>query len=103
MTVISSGVQAVHLATESFTNLWQSVHLCGVPGWNLERGPFCIYKSVVNRKKINERTEVFVLLKQKKLEQKKKNESLTNMDVTLRTKLIDFKSPFFAGDLKPYR
>jgi len=25
------------------------------------------------------------------------------MDVTACTKLIDFKSPFFAGDLKPYR
>ena len=51
--------------------------------------------------KVNERTEVFVLLKQKKLEQK--NESPTNMDVTIWTKLIDFKSVFLAGDLKPCR
>ena len=46
------------------------LRLCGAPGWNLERGPFYIYKTVVNREKINERTEVFVLFKQKKLEQK---------------------------------
>jgi len=51
---------------------------------------------------VNERTEVFVLLKQKKFEQKK-NELSTNMDVTIWTKLIDFKSRFLAGDLKPYR
>jgi len=31
-----------------------------------------IYKMVFNREKINERTEVFVLLKQKKLDQKKR-------------------------------
>jgi len=40
-----------------------------------------MYKAVVNGEKINERTEVLVLLKQKKLE--KKNESLSNMDVTI--------------------
>jgi len=39
-------------------------------------------------------------LKQKKREEK--NESLTNMDATICTKLIDFKSPVPAGDLKPY-
>jgi len=38
-------------------------------------------------------------LKQKKREEK--NESLTNMDA-ICTKLIDFKSPVPAGDLKPY-
>jgi len=32
-----------------------------------------------------------------------KNKSSTNMDVTILTKLIDFKSLFIAGDLKPYR
>jgi len=42
------------------------------PGWNLARDPFYIYETVVNREKVNERTEVFVLLKQKKLEQKKR-------------------------------
>jgi len=47
----------------------------------LERGPFYIYKTVVNTEKVNERTKVFVTLKQKKLEQK--NEALTNMDVTI--------------------
>ena len=57
------------------------LRLCGAPGWNLERGRFYKYKTVVNREKINEQTEVFVLLKQKNLEQKN-------------------KSPFFAGDLK---
>ena len=31
-----------------------------------ERDPFYIYKTVVNREKINERTEVFVLLKERK-------------------------------------
>jgi len=35
-------------------------------------GPFYIYETVVNREKVNERTEVFVLLKQKKLEQTKR-------------------------------
>jgi len=33
----------------------------------------------------------------------KKNESSTNMDVTIWTKLIEFKSLFLAGGLKPYR
>jgi len=47
------------------------LRVCGAPGWNLERGHFYIYKTVVNREKINERTEVFVLLKRKKLEKKK--------------------------------
>ena len=75
--------------------------LCEAPRWNLEGGSFYIYETVVNREKVDERTEVFVLLKQKKLEQK--NESLINMDVTKWTKLIDFKSPFLSGDLKPYR
>jgi len=39
------------------------------------------YKIVVNREKINERSEAFVLLKQKKFEQKK--EPLTNVDVAI--------------------
>ena len=39
-----------------------------------------------------------MLLKQKKLEQK--NESLPTIDVTIWTKLIDFKSPLLAGDLE---
>ena len=77
------------------------LRLCGAPGWNLETGPLYTYKIVVNREKINERSEAFVLLKQKKFEQKK--EPLTNVDVAIWTKLIDFKSPFLAGDLKPYR
>jgi len=34
-------------------------------------GPFYIYETVVCRKIIDERTEVFVLSKQKKLDQKK--------------------------------
>jgi len=34
-------------------------------------------------KKQNERNEIFALLKQKNLEQKNKNESLTNMDVAI--------------------
>jgi len=55
--------------------------LCWAPGGNLDGGPFYIYKTVVNREKINERTDVFVLLKHKKFDQK--NESLTNMDVTI--------------------
>jgi len=46
-----------------------------------KRPSIYIYKTVVNREKINERSEVFVSLKQKKLEPK--NESLTNMDVTI--------------------
>ena len=72
------------------------------PWLKLRRGRFFIYKTVVNRAKtLNERIEVFVLLKQKKLEQK--NESLTNMDITIWTKLIDSKFSFLAGDLKPYR
>ena len=74
--------------------------LCGAHGWNLERGPFYIYETAVDREKVSERTEVFVFLKQKKHEQK--NESSPNMDVTIWTKLIDFKSSFLAGDLKPY-
>jgi len=42
------------------------------PWLNLRKGPFLyIYKTVVNRKKINERTEVFVLLKQKSLSKKR--------------------------------
>jgi len=40
-----------------------------------------MYKTVVNREKIIERTEVFLLLKQRKFEQK--NELSTNMDVTV--------------------
>jgi len=56
------------------------LRLCGAPGLTLTKGPFYIYETVVNREKVNERTEVFVLLKQKKLEQK--NESSTNMDAT---------------------
>ena len=48
------------------------LRLCGAHGWNLEKGAFYIYKTVVNREKINERTEVLVLLKHKKLEQKKR-------------------------------
>jgi len=27
---------------------------CGAPGWNLQRGPFYTYETVVNREKINE-------------------------------------------------
>jgi len=50
---------------------------------------------------INERSEVFVLLNQKSFS-KKTNRQLY-MDVTNRRKVIDFQSPFFAGDLKPYR
>ena len=50
------------------------------PWLKLTKRPF-VYETVVNRDKINERTEVFVLLKQKKLEQK--NESSANMDVTI--------------------
>ena len=50
--------------------------LCGGPGWNLQKGLFYSYETVVNREKINERTEVFVLLKQKKLEHKKTNRQL---------------------------
>jgi len=42
------------------------------PWLKLWKGPFLIYKTVVNREKINERTEVLVLLKRKKLEQKKR-------------------------------
>jgi len=41
-----------------------------------------IHETVVDREKVNERTEVFVLLKQKKLEQKE-NASSTNMDATI--------------------
>jgi len=57
------------------------LRLCGAPGGNLERGHFYTYKTDVNRIKVNERTEVFALLKQKSLS--KKNESSTNMDVTI--------------------
>ena len=66
------------------------LRLCGAPGWNLERSPF------YNREKTNERTEVFVLLKQKILSKKK--ESSTNMDVTIWTKLIDFNSFYFLQE-----
>ena len=44
--------------------------LYGAPGWNLEKGPFFIYETVFNREKINGQTEVFVLLRQKKLQKK---------------------------------
>jgi len=54
--------------------------VCG-PWLKLRKGPFLNIKSLVNREKINERTEVFVVLKQNKLEQK--NESSTDMDVTI--------------------
>jgi len=49
----------------------------------IRKGPFLytVYKIVVNREEINERTKVFVFLKQTKVKQK--NESLTNMDVTI--------------------
>jgi len=43
------------------------------PWLKLRKGPFCTHKTVVNGEKINERTDVFVLLKQKKLKQKKTN------------------------------
>jgi len=53
---------------------------CGAPGRKLERAPFYIYvKLSLIGEKINERTAVFSLLKQKSLE---KNESSTKMDVT---------------------
>jgi len=64
------------------TNAWSPAYvlsatrgglrMCGAPGWNLERGPFYIYKIVVNREKTDKRTEVFVLLKQKSLSKKKR-------------------------------
>ena len=64
------------------TRAGADLKLCGAPGRNLERGPFYIYiKLPLIGKKINERTEVFLLLKQKSLS--KKNESSTNMDVTI--------------------
>jgi len=47
-----------------------ALRLYGALGWNLERGPFYVCKTVVDRAKtLNERTEAFVLLKHKKLEQ----------------------------------
>jgi len=48
------------------------IRLCGAPGSNVERGPFYMYETVVNGEIVNERTEVVVLLKQKRLEQKEK-------------------------------
>ena len=75
------------------------MRLSEAPG--LDRSPFYIKKNVVNKENINERIEVFILMTQKSLS--RKNESLTNTDVTISTKRIDFKSPFLAGDLKPYR
>ena len=54
------------------------------PGWNLERGTS---KTVVNREKINEQTEVFVLLKQKSLS-KKTNGQLIWTSQYVRNSLI---------------
>jgi len=59
------------------------------------------FETVFNREKNKWTTKVFVLLKQKKLDQIK--EPLTNMDVIIWTRLMDFKSPFLVEDLKPYR
>ena len=42
-----------------------------------------------------------ITIEREKIEQK--NESLNNMDIAIWTKLLDFKSPFLAGDLKPHR
>jgi len=39
------------------------IKIVWAPGWNLERGSFCIYETVVTRINVNERTEVLVLLK----------------------------------------
>jgi len=47
------------------------LRLCGTPGWNLERGPFDIYETVVNKEKINEQADVFAMLKQKNLTKKR--------------------------------
>jgi len=43
----------LNLKSEMFSTLrlMDGLTLCGAPGWNLERGSFCIYKPVVNRKK----------------------------------------------------
>jgi len=59
--------------------------LCGTPGWNVERGDFYKYETVVNGDKVNERTEVFVLLKQKSLSKK------TNLQL-IRTSQYEWNS-----------
>ena len=56
----------------------------------IEKGPFLNTKTIVNRKKLNERIEFIVLLKQKKLEQKKTktNRQLTRTSQYERSALI---------------
>ena len=56
------------------------LRLCGTPGWNLERGPFYIYKTVVNWEKWMNKLKYLQYWHEKSLSIK--NESLTNMDVT---------------------
>ena len=69
-------IQSIRRTKEQKTRLQCSasarcgLRLRGAPGWNLE-GALCICKKLsLIGKKINERIEVFLLLKQKKLQQK---------------------------------
>ena len=76
LTILSLCSSLPEEGSEQMFTIRGGLRLYGAPGWILTRGPFYIYKTVVNKEKINERTEVFVLLKQKKLEQKKTNRQL---------------------------
>jgi len=53
---------------------YQNFWLRAYPWLKHRKGPFLNTKTIVNRKKLNERIEFIVLLKQKKLEQKKQKQ-----------------------------
>jgi len=78
---------------ETMDEVRGGLRLDGVPGWNLERGPFLsIYE------KLNEQIEVLVLLKQMKLGQK--NESLTYAEITIWMKLMDLAKNILYVQMK---
>ena len=76
-TVYNRGVQPAALGPNAIQSgflcrplVRSGLRLCGASGWNLQRGPFYTYETVINREKLNEWTEVFVLMKQKNLSAK---------------------------------
>jgi len=65
---------AAHLSIGPKVSGRGGLTLYGVPGWNLEWGPFVFnyIMWLMGQKCLTERTEVLVLLKQMKFEQKKR-------------------------------
>jgi len=55
-----NGITKLAVSVLAFQQIFHFIkgglRLCGAPGWNIEKGSFYLYKTVVKREKINKRT-----------------------------------------------